>query len=73
MFDVTSDVPIPRERNAIRNELDKLEIGDSFPFDGTPKEVATFRVQVFRAIRSLNKNFTVRLDTFSGYRCWRTA
>jgi hypothetical protein len=71
MFDVTSDVPMPRARNAWRIELDKLDVGDSFPFDGTPSEIAYFRVSVGRSGRALKKEFTVRADSFSGVRCWR--
>lgn len=71
MFDVNSDVPMPRARNAWRIELDKLEVGDSFLFDGTDKDIAYFRVSVGRSARALKKEFTVRADPFSGVRCWR--
>ena len=73
MLAITSDFPLPKPRTFWRSELDKLEVGDSFDFEGTDKEIAHFRVSVFRAGISIGKTFTVRSDGFMGVRCWRTA
>ncbi len=73
MMNIRSDVPMPPLRNRFRARLDAMEIGDSFSYEGTFKEVASFRNSVTQAAKSLNKKFTVRADPFSGVICWRIA
>ena len=77
MVVIRSDIPLPGPRSGISHKwntvLDKLEVGDSFEFQGNKKEISHFHVIVFRARASLGKKFTVRVDNMSGVRCWRTA
>jgi len=73
MMIIRSDVPIPPLRNRFRIRLEAMEIGDSFAYEGTYKEIASLRNSVTQAAKSLNRKFTVRADPFSGVICWRTA
>jgi len=73
MMIIRSDVPMPPLRNRFRVRLEAMEIGDSFLYEGTFKEIASFRNSVTQAAKALNKKFTVRADPFSGVMCWRIA